>query len=453
MKPKRMSRVSFGPTSEGLHAGLCLEHLEEGSFLYEQRLGLIDDSDVPWSELDSFVERRFEAHLSALVMGTDLGLDVCFQQAKEGDFGELHTSIRVFCRQNRQDLVEEILDELDFNDDERVKAVADALCYDMPEGWQEDFLNALFEKGSGHARIAAQVVAFQRLTFERHLLQSLAAYPSENKTTLALLHALGRMRSSSATPSVLKCIEHDDPVVVKAAISTLIRMGSLQALREAVTPTWPVLDLGLCGGKGAIIHNDPGVIAGKNGPLAMGLLGAVSAVPILIGSLLKKGVAENAALALNLITGVELYEEHFIPEEIDVGSLFEDELELFRKGELYAPGEEPEETTTRLSQNPEVWQQWWEENREQFDPDCRYRNGKPYSPECLLENISSEKSPTIIRQLAYEELVIRYDLDVPFETDMPVWQQLAAIETYRARLEVASSQFIPGKWYYCGEEI
>ena len=39
-------------------------------------------------------------------------------------------------------------------------------------------------------------------------------------------------------------------------------------------------------------------------------------------------------------------------------------------------------------------------------------NGKPFSPACLLEALESEKSTRFVRQMAYEELVIRYDLYV-----------------------------------------
>ncbi len=86
--------------------------------------------------------------------------------------------------------------------------------------------------------------------------------------------------------------------------------------------------------------------------LAIGLIGNSSAIPNLIDSLSTNKTSENAALALNLITGADLYEDHFIPEEIDEDALFEDELEKHKKGELYPPGEEPGETITRLSQNP-----------------------------------------------------------------------------------------------------
>jgi hypothetical protein len=47
------------------HASLYLKHIEEASFLYEQRLTLLDNPDLFWRDLEEF-EDRFEAHIDAL---------------------------------------------------------------------------------------------------------------------------------------------------------------------------------------------------------------------------------------------------------------------------------------------------------------------------------------------------------------------------------------------------
>ncbi len=187
--------------------------------------------------------------------------------------------------------------------------------------------------------------------------------------------------------------------------------------------------------------------------VALGLLGDVSAVDTLLASITNAELAECASIALNLITGAEIHEEVFIPEEIDEDELFEEELEKSKQGEVPTrPDGEPFGITiTRLSQNPDDWYKWWNENRSRFDPNIRYRNGKPYSPACLLENLESEKSRRLVRQLAYEELVIRYGIDFPFETDMFVAQQKQAIAKYREWIDANGSRFHEGKWYYTGQ--
>ncbi len=49
--------------------------------------------------------------------------------------------------------------------------------------------------------------------------------------------------------------------------------------------------------------------------MGLGLFGDVSSVHLLMKSLDDPEVADSAAMALNLITGAELYEDAFIPEE------------------------------------------------------------------------------------------------------------------------------------------
>jgi hypothetical protein len=58
-----------------------------------------------------------------------------------------------------------------------------------------------------------------------------------------------------------------------------------------------------------------------------------------------------------------------------------------------------------------------------------------------------------VRQLAYEELVIRYGIDVPFETDMLVLQQQLALAKYSEWMKVNGSRFKEGGWYFAGKAI
>jgi len=47
-----------------------------------------------------------------------------------------------------------------------------------------------------------------------------------------------------------------------------------------------------------------------------------------------------------------------------------------------------------------------------------------------------------VRQLAYEELVIRYGIDFPFETDMFVAQQKQALEKYTEWIKANASRSV-----------
>ncbi len=190
--------------------------------------------------------------------------------------------------------------------------------------------------------------------------------------------------------------------------------------------------------------------------IALGLLGDLAAVYPLLTHLEHEGYAGSVATALQLITGAELSEEVFIPEEIDEDELFDEELKAYKeegKVPLRPEGEPFGTTEIQISQNPEVWRQWLTENAGNFKREYRYRNGKPYSPACLLENLQSERYVYQIRQLAYQELVIRYAMDIPFEADLLVRQQLLVLPKIAAWVGENEQKFQPGHWYFAGKLI
>ena len=63
---------------------ICItEHLEEASFLYEQRIGLYDDPQITWLDIGKF-EERLAAHLSGLLSGGRLALETCQHDGRGG---------------------------------------------------------------------------------------------------------------------------------------------------------------------------------------------------------------------------------------------------------------------------------------------------------------------------------------------------------------------------------
>ena len=436
---------------------LYQEHLEEASFLYEQRLTLFDDPEITWLDIEDF-EERFEAHIDALVVGEELALNVCKTQAMEGDFGELHAAVRVFCRQNRLDFVQECLEALDPKDTERVQAISDALNHELPAEWKDEFIRILSEGDQKLIPVVAKLIGYRRFSSGKELLHALQQNNSQAVSNI--IWSIGRVREQYArTPLFNKYLKHEDESICSATALVLLRIGDSQTLDHCLhsvySGNWLFLPLGLGGNRSTaavLIESVNNNKASTDCMIALGLLGNISAVDTLLSDLGNADLAESAAMAFNLITGAGIYEEVFIPEEIDEEELFEEELEKLKRGEsLYPPGEEPGTTITRLSQKPEDWQKWWAENKSHFNPDIRYRNGKPYSPACLLENLQSEKSPRLVRQMAYEELVIRYGIDFPFETDMLVSQQKQAIAKYEEWIKANGSHFQDGKWYFAGQ--
>jgi uncharacterized protein (TIGR02270 family) len=436
---------------------LYQEHLEEASFLYEQRLTLFDDPEITWLDIEDF-EERFEAHIDALVVGGEPALHVCKTQAMESDFGELHAAVRVFCRQNRLDFVQECLEALDPKDTERVQAISAALNHELPAEWKDEFIRILSEGDQKLIPVAANLLGYRRFSSGKELLQALQQNNSHAVSNI--ICSIGRVREQYACAILFnKYLKHEDESVCSATALALLRIGDPQTLEHCLhcvhSGNWPLMPLGLGGNRSTaavLIEIATNNKVSADCLIALGLLGDISAVDTLLSDLGNADLAESAAMALNLITGAGIYEEVFIPEEIDEDELFEEELEKLKRGEsLYPPGEEPGTTITRISQKPEDWQKWWAENKSHFNPGIRYRNGKPYSPACLLENLQSEKSSRLVRQMAYEEFVIRYGIDFPFETDMLVSQQKQAIAKYADWIKTNSRRFREGEWYFAGK--
>jgi uncharacterized protein (TIGR02270 family) len=444
-------------STRDFYIGLYQEYLEEASFLYEQRWTLFDDPEITWEDIHDF-EERFEAHIDGLVVGEALALEVCKTQAVEGDFGELHAAVRVFCRQNRQDLVFRVLEELDPEVAERGQAISDALKHEFPGAWQDTFLRMLSQGDQKILPILATLFGYRRLQTGTELVQLLRATPADSLSKV--IWTLGRLREQYARAPLLTYLQHEDTSVCSATALALLRLNDQQALNHcsqlARSQSWPLIPLGLGGARSTVTLLLDLASAGRAEAdclIALGLLGDASAIATLCTYLTTQS-ADSAAIALQLITGAQLYEEVFVPDEVDEDELFEEERERFKQqGQLPTrPDGQPFGTTiTRLSQNPADWQKWWTDNRGRFDPRIRYRNGKPYSPACLLENLESERSRHKIRQLAYEELVIRYGVDFPFETDMFVAQQKQVLAKYADWIKANSSRFREGEWYFAGQ--
>jgi len=438
------------------------EHLDEASFLYGQRLLLFDDTGITWLDIDDF-EQRMEAHIDALALGGDLALEICIPRLASEEPGDLFAVLCVFCRQDRKDLVFQAIEGIDPEDEKRLLAISDAIRYELPDLWGDEFVRRVGEKCPHASLILARAAGYRRLPAGAgpELLKTL---PGETPpVTREILAALGRLRFREACPTLLdRYLANEGEPNHTQAVKTLLLLGERQALQKCLqsASSQDGLEalLGISAGRsvvsvflGKAFQEKPGMDC----LLGLGLLGDISAIESLFVCLNKPESAESAALAINLITGADIYEDAFIPDKIDEDELFPEELEKFRQGQ---PPARPDGTPygvniTRLSPKPEDWRQWWANNMSRFKGGTRYRNGKPFTPACLLENIESEKTPYLIRRLAYEELVIRYGMDLPFAANMCVTKQKCAIKDISQWVIANATRFQPGMWYFAGQVI
>jgi uncharacterized protein (TIGR02270 family) len=455
--PTSLRKPASRQQPRSFYIGLYREHLEEASALYDQRRALVQDPEITWKGLAEF-EERLEAHLDALVLGEDLALEVCRKQAVEGDAGELHAALSIFCRLGRQAEVFEILKEIDEDDADKLRAASDALNREAPEAWQDSMVRLLAEGSHKAIFLAATFLGHRRLSATSALVQALQAAPPS--ALPALLRAVGRCDlPEGRLPLLYRFLKDEDVQIRSTAALALFRLGQSQAmyhcLQAARQEEWPYLLLALSGDRGAVSILLQAAASKPSAEclVALGFLGDIEVVTTLLEHLNDPELAGTAALALNILTGAGLVEKAFVPEELAEDELFDNEREASSQGKQpTGPSGRPfGANVTRLSQNPQDWRQWWSANGSRFNPQIRYRNGKPYSPVCLLENLEAEHSPYQVRQLAHEELRIRYGIDMPFETDLFVVRQLQVLESLRQAIPNAAKQVQEGAWYFAGE--
>jgi len=446
------------------------EYLDDASALYEAMLTLYEDAEISWLDIADW-EARYEPYIAGLSVGNDLALDVCNKKAHDGDFGELHAAVRVFCRQNRPDMLLALLGkDFDYEDGEKVKAVLDALKYEMPDNWLSGLLPVL---ASGHqplVGILAAVFGYRRLPATMQLLNALSTASSEGKT--AILTALGRLQGhlhgylqgylqgNEASDVVYQHLSLQNAMLQMAALNALLRMGDQRAVSyiAANALRYPSLWIkaAQCGDRSLhdrLIEHASHSALNAEQIVALGIIGDIRAIQTIPHYLTDPDTATAAAHALFLITGAALYETVFISDAVDTDVLFEEELKKYQEtGELpkNADGQPMGENIRRLSQNPDDWRQWWQKHARRFTIEQRFRLGQLYSPKALINTLTSESTPAKIRQCVYEELVIRYGLKVAFEYDMRVSEQLKRIADMEAWNEKHHRRFDMEQYYFCG---
>lgn len=442
-----------GPSWTGFRIGLYLEHLEEAAALWEQRPADRENPDLAWFDLGD-EEARLEAHLDALVLGGDLALAVCRQQALDGDAGELHAALRVFCRTGRSDLVGVAMEGVDPDDDEAFDAMSDALVAELPREWEPGALRADLLGDPRRLRLAADLVTARQLPGRDGLLDALPDAPPSLRARI--IHALGQAADGLVDGVVRPLLTDADAEVRLEAAVALLRSGAPDApatvLRAARTDPALLPTLALAGHAAAVpwlhevLQHPPSAVAAAD---VLGLMGDPRSVPVLIAAL--AGAApEAAARALDLITGADLTTDTFVEDVPDDDELFDDERERLANGEPLVPEDQPPRGTTITgpSTDPEAWQAWWADHAPRFAEAARIRLGRAAGPESQVASLEAPFVPHTLRRWIADELAVRYRMTLPFDPTWEVHRQRAAL---MAMGEWATAQrFVPGRWYVAG---
>ncbi|WP_412068656.1 HEAT repeat domain-containing protein [Rubrivirga sp. IMCC43871] len=444
-------RLDETPSRRGWQIGLFLEHLAEAASLWEQRPADRLNPDLAWTDLGD-EQDRLEAHLDALVLGGDLALAVCRQQALDGDPGELHAALRVFCRHGRSDLVGIAMEAVDPDDGEALDAMSEALVAELPAAWEVGALRPDLLDDPRRLRLAADLITSRGLG-AGVLLDRLMDAPDGMRARL--VRTLGRSADGTTLVALRPLLGDPAPSVRLEAAVALLRGGAPDAaatvLGAARTDSALLPAFALAGTSAAIPWLHAVLAHPPTAPAAadvLGLMGDPSSVPPLIEAV-EAGV-EGAPWALALITGAPFTEETTIEDIFDDDELFDDERARREAGE---PTGAPVFTTTveGPSTDPERWRAWWAEHADAFAEADRWRQGLPAGPASQVASLAAPFAPHRLRRWIADELAARYRLPLPFDPEADVARQQAALAALTAWAE--GTPFVPGRWYVGGHYV
>jgi uncharacterized protein (TIGR02270 family) len=450
----RLPDFAASDATRRFSADLHREHLEEASFLYDQRRSLQDDPEVTWLDVEAF-EKRLDAHLDAMVSADAAAFEVCASHAKDGEPGAVYAAVCVFCRTGRRDLLGVVLKNLDAEKAPSAEALSDAMKDEMPAEWGDALVPALAQGYAKLIPMLAHYWGYRRLAAARALDRLIGGLSA--KDLAEGIWALGRTGADFASVRLADYVRHEDATVRTNAVMALLRRADDSVIavcrdRALRGDEQMCLPLAVSGGRSdAAALEKSGVAQTPEGLLALGMLGDLGSVRFLIDRLTDERLGAAAATALQLITGANLREEVFVPEAVEEGELFEDERQVFRKtgeGPKHPDGRAFGTNVKRTSREPDDWRDWLEEHKGNFDAKQRYRLGRPFSLSTLVDTLVSPSFGPQVRSMAYEELVIRYGIDVRFETEMRVKEQKKQINAIARQCRSSEASFHPGEWYF-----
>jgi hypothetical protein len=438
---------------------LYREHLEEAAILYDSRA---------WKKRNGLsnlartldLDLRLESHLDALAMD-ERAIGTCGEGLERNDPGECYAAARVFLRLNMFGRIERVFLETDREDEVRLSALVEAVCHETQKKTADwllgGFLDGLFEKEAPLSRAAARIAGFYRFDLSDRMFEVVRKYPEDKKTVLTILHAAGRIRPYLGSEFLLGLVGGADMEISNAAAEAILRTGTRPTLKRCMTlkkpSEWPPVLLGLHGDSELLekAMDEIGTLVPEH-LLAAGLTGDLRFVQLLLGSLGNNDLGEKTALALHLMTGLSFYEECFVPEissEEDLET--EEEKTAYRNGTLYPDGKIPGTTAIRLSRDRAAWEDGITANRRKLTPTKRYRLGAPCSPSVLHCQMSHPETSDVFRDLAHDELVIRYGMDARFETGMYAPDQIRTLNGLKKA--TGGAGFLEGAWYSCAEPM
>lgn len=305
------------------------------------------------------------------------------------------------------------------------RVLVEALCRSRNMILIDGLLRMVSEQKKGMG-IASEVLGYRR---EKQALEPLIKILSAQvilPVRKSAIAALGLIGDSRAIEPLLTCLKVSE--LAEDTAMSLLLLGEWKGLDEK-----------------AQLLVKPGV---KSTRLLGEMVGRYGGPSYFL--LLKQALEEEEARSLGACTGLGyMGDPRIVPELIHrsgsrnpkVSAVASYSLELITGH--FEPADEP-------LLRPR-WQTWWDKHHRRFVPGCRYRLGKPMTLGQLIEHLKDDNR--VVRQAAYDELVISSGTFLPFDIDGPWRVQQSHLFAWQQWWKENESKFTAGRWLFQGEQI
>lgn len=369
------------------------EHLEEADFLWQQRTNALTDRAYNFGGLAE-LEERLLAHFDGLLLGGKEAWPLLEPKLAAGEVGEVFAAAFVALESGdpaRIGLVQKTFAEAEGPVSDGIRqALRHAFSSEI-----ETMVRPHLNSGKEAVRAAAiDVISFRRMPLERNRLQSWLN-GKDPLVVAAAANAVGRLRIAELKYEVEATLESDVAQVRLESIRAGLLLKNDKALnrcRKAVQERSEeaeeaILLLGLAGHPEdgpLLVHVLGEATLARNAVTSLGLLGRAAGMEALIQYTADPKLARRAGEAIYTLTGIDLEKEKLTaPKADDAKAKTEADQDEFE--------DDPDEGFP--IPDPVKLEGWWRKNISRFDKKGRYRKGRPYSPQVLIEILRTATLP------------------------------------------------------------
>lgn len=411
-------------------AHLLREHLEELSFLVEQRRAWATTRLASTERLES-LDERIAAHLDGLSTCGSAALTDAAASVAGGDPEEVFGIVGALLAAGELSQAESVVLALEAADTPRLVAAAEAAVWAAPAAC-EAWASRLLARGDGRTtRVAARIMGLRRAGDVRELER--VAGLSEGDVT-AFVWALARLPGTKR-PALIGGMNAEPPATRRLALMGLLRQGNPADVARAVERVerlpWAALAVAVSAGPAALPRLramlDQSLGDRRDVLVALGVLGDVAAVPTLLATQVDGRLEPGAATGLHLITGAGITEPGAEEDDAPPTDGF---------------------TVPGLSLDPAAWAAAWQQAVPRLARPGRYRLGKIYRPAEVLAGLLESPVPGVLRELFAREVEIRYGVTVDYEPELPLEAQRRALARAAAQIPGAGGPAViqTGHW-------